>query len=278
MNIPPLTVSDGLLMPIRNNISAYANRGGTVGVMETKAGFVVIDTQFPKTIQPLVDAIAERKGKPILYVCNTHHHGDHTEGNIVFKGLTDKIIAHRKCPEFQKMRAAEKETLDQQHYANILFDKKYTIDLGKDKIYAYHYGPGHTSNDVIYHIESANIVHMGDLIFNKVIPVIRPKDGADAPKWITVLDTIIGKFDTDTKFIFGHAVSHDLRIGTKDDLVAMKDFMTDAVAFVQKNITAGKSPEDILAKHSAFPGHEDYKSYWDEHFKEAMSGIYETCR
>lgn len=56
-------------------------------------GNIIMDIRFSDAIQPLIDAI-KATGKPIVYLCNTHHYGDHAGGNIAFKEITNKIIAH----------------------------------------------------------------------------------------------------------------------------------------------------------------------------------------
>ena len=47
-----LKSSNGDISKIRGNVSSFTNRGGTVGLLETKDSFVVIDAQFPDFIQP----------------------------------------------------------------------------------------------------------------------------------------------------------------------------------------------------------------------------------
>ena len=94
----------GEISKIRGNVSSFTNRGGTVGLLETKDSFVVIDAQFPDFIQPLIDSISQVKGKPIEFLCNTHHHGDHTAGNFAFKDLTQKIVAQRMFQNCRKMQ------------------------------------------------------------------------------------------------------------------------------------------------------------------------------
>ena len=89
MLFPPMTLSGGDLKNVRGNISRYTNKGGTVGIFETTDGFVIVDSQFPDSIQPVLDGIS-LKNKPVLYLANTHHHGDHTSGNISFKDTKQK--------------------------------------------------------------------------------------------------------------------------------------------------------------------------------------------
>ena len=45
---------------------------------------VVIDANFPKEAGDVVEAIKKTTDKPIRYVLDTHHHGDHAYGNAVF--------------------------------------------------------------------------------------------------------------------------------------------------------------------------------------------------
>lgn len=251
----PLLLSAGNLSKVRGNVNRYTNKGGTVGVFETKDGFVIIDSQFPDTIQPVLDAISS-KSKPVLYLCNTHHHGDHTAGNIAFKDEKTKIVAHEKVPELQRKAAEKSNKLNDQRYASLLFDKKYQINLGNEKITGHHFGNGHTFGDVMYHFENDNVVHMGDLMFNNLIPVYRTADGSDSRNWIKVLEKAQLTFDDDTIFIFGHANQPELTTGNKLALKEMANFLEASNDFILKAIKKGKSTEQLLKENTFIPGFE----------------------
>ena len=269
----PLTVSAGNLQRVRGNVSRYVNKGGTIGLLETKDGFIVIDSQFPDSVQAVIDSIS-KKGKPIEFLANTHHHGDHTGGNIAFKDLTKKIVAHERVPELQRLAAEERSTLDQQLYANILFSKQHKMRLGGEKVVGYHLGTGHTFGDVVYHFEKDNVVHMGDLMFINMIPVYRPKDGADSNNWIKTLDAAIEKFDNDTLFIFGHSDKPETSTGTKADLVDMRNFLIATNDFVRRAIKEGKSTEKILKDHAYIPGFPNRKT--PQRFADFIKAVRET--
>jgi len=271
-----ISVSAGTIDKVRGNVSRFANRGGSVGLLETAEGFVVVDAQFPPTIQPLVDAISGMEGKPIQFLCNTHHHGDHTAGNIAFKDNVNKIVAHNQVPIYQKERAIEGKSEDKQLYATELFDTEYKIEIGSDVIKAYHFGAGHTYGDAIYHFENDNVVHMGDLIFNEVIPVYRVKDGSDAKQWVNILDTIHSKFDDDTKFIFGHSHEAALTIGGKDEINSMKNFLEASVELMNDVTASGMSLEEFQEKHTFVPGHESQKGLWAAHWNDFSTNLYNS--
>ena len=144
--------------------------------METKDSFVVIDAQFPDFIQPLIDSISQVKGKPIEFLCNTHHHGDHTAGNFAFKDLTQKKLWHKKMFQNCRKNAAElAKNVDKQVYANILFEDKYLIKSGGER------KPLIISEQDILLVtrciisKKDNVVHMGDLMFINMIPVYRKR-------------------------------------------------------------------------------------------------------
>ena len=124
----PLILTAGNLAKVRGNVSRYTNKGGTVGIFENKDGFLVIDSQFPETIKPVLEGISA-KGKPVLYLCNTHHHGDHTSGNISFTDPKTKIVAHNRVPELQRKAAEKSNKLDEQRYATLLFEDRKSTRL-----------------------------------------------------------------------------------------------------------------------------------------------------
>src|SRR5437660_11326245 len=58
---------------------------------------VVIDANFPKEAADVVADIKKTTNKPIRYVLDTHHHGDHAYGNCVWAKEGAKIVAHRSA-------------------------------------------------------------------------------------------------------------------------------------------------------------------------------------
>src|SRR5436305_14380560 len=48
---------------------------------------VVIDANFPQGATEVIAAIKKTTDKPIRYVLDSHHHGDHAYGNAVFAAV-----------------------------------------------------------------------------------------------------------------------------------------------------------------------------------------------
>jgi len=243
---------------LRDNVGIFTERGGTIGFMLAKKGIIVVDSQFPDQSKHLIDEMKKRSEKPFKLLINTHHHGDHTAGNISFKDVVPHVLAHENSLKNQKAVAVKNKTEDKQLYPDETFSQQITKKIGKEKISLYYHGAAHTDGDAMIHFEKTNIVHMGDLMFNRRHPVIDRSAGANIKNWISVLEHAAGKFDNDTIFIFGHAAEGFEVNGSKADLKAFGEYLGNVLHFVEGEIKAGKSKEEIL-KTTAFPFQSEWK-------------------
>jgi cyclase len=83
-------------------------RGGNVGFIVTEEGVVLVDDQFADLAPGIAEQIKSVSTKPIRFLINTHHHGDHTGGNGFFIKMTT-IVAHNNVRKH--MLAAPQETM-----------------------------------------------------------------------------------------------------------------------------------------------------------------------
>ncbi len=243
---------------LRKDVGIFTEQGGTVGWMVNNEGVVVVDTQFANTAVHLIEELKKKSQRPFKYLINTHHHGDHTGGNIAFKGIAEHVIGHANCLINQRATAAAQKSEDKQLFADTVFNNQWKTKVGSQRIHAQYFGAGHTNGDAIIHFEDANIAHMGDLMFNRRFPFIDRTAGANIKSWIQVLDKAITKFDADTLFIFGHALDPEKVTGKTEDLRAMQNYLEKLLLFVGNEKKAGKTKAEIL-KATIIPGAEDFK-------------------
>ncbi|MDB5252061.1 MAG: fold metallo-hydrolase [Flaviaesturariibacter sp.] len=231
----------------------FTERGGTIGFLVTDDGIVAIDAQFPDTAQHFIDEAKKKSEKSVAYLLNTHHHGDHTAGNIAFKGIVSHVLAHENSLANQKAVAEKANNLDKQLLPDITFRDETKLKIGKAKIKGYYFGAGHTNGDAVYHLEDEGLVHMGDLLFNRRHPFVDRPGGASMVSWTGVLDKIAAKFGKDTTYIFGHAGTGYDVTGKQADLVAFRDYLQRVLDFANAEIKAGRTKEDFL-KNTSIPG------------------------
>lgn len=238
---------------LRNDVGIFTEKGGTIAYYISKKNIAVVDAEFPEQSRHLIDALQKDPGRPFEILINTHHHGDHTSGNISFKGIVPHVAAHTNSLLNQQRVAKERNTEAQQLYPNITYGDTWEYKKMKENIKTYYWGPAHTNGDSVIFFPHANIAHVGDLVFNRDWAFIDRSAGASIKNWIVVLDKIQGEFDNDTLFVFGHAFDPEKVTGNKADIKAMQDYLKNLLAFVNSQIKAGKTKEEIL-KSTSIPG------------------------
>jgi glyoxylase-like metal-dependent hydrolase (beta-lactamase superfamily II) len=256
---------------LTDDIGIFTEKGGTIAFHFSKEGITVVDAQFPDTAPHLIAELKKRKDEPFRLLINTHHHGDHTSGNIAFKGVTNRVLAHKNSLENQKKVAVANNNEDKQYYPNETFETERKEDIGKEKVALYYYGAGHTNGDAFIHFENANIVHVGDLVFNRRHPYVDRSAGANMKSWISVLDAALKKFDSKTIFVCGHSgENYDVK-GSQDMLLSFRDYLGNVLNFVGSEIKAGKSKDEIL-KANGIPGSPEWKG---EGIQRPLTAAYE---
>ncbi len=245
---------------LTKDIGIFTEKGGTIAFLLAKKGIVVVDAQFPDSAAHLIEELKKRNSKPFKYLINTHHHGDHTAGNIAFKGLAEHVVAHVNSKANQLNVAAEQKMLATKfHVPDITYGNEgWKTKVAKETIKTYYFGAGHTNGDSMIHFERGNIVHMGDLVFNRRHPYVDKTAGADIGSWITVLDKSIATFDAKTQFVCGHSGEGYDVVLKADDLKAFGDYLGNVLKFTESQIRAGKTKEEII-KATEIPGSPEWK-------------------
>jgi cyclase len=231
---------------LRDNVGIFTEKGGTIGFLLSKKGIVVVDSQFPDQSKHLIDELKKQSQKPFKLLINTHHHGDHTAGNIAFKGIVPHVLAHTNSKINQENSAKQNKSEDKQLYPDQTYTDTRCQSFGKEKICLSYFGAGHTNGDSLVHFQHANIVHMGDLMFNRRHPFVDRGAGANIKSWITILDKAAATYDNETIFIFGHSADGYEVTGNKDDLKAFGEYLGKVLNFTESEIKSGKTKDEIL--------------------------------
>ena len=251
--------------PVRGTIGIFTGQGGTIGYHISKDGVVVVDAQMPPTAAICLSGIKERDGgRMIDILVNTHHHGDHTAGNVVFRPAVKKILAHANVPDLQRAAAKQQAAARPDApapeivVADATFTDTWREDVGGEVMALKHYGPAHTGGDAVVAFEKANVIHMGDLVFSRMHPFIDRPAGASIANWIRTLERVAADHSSDTLYVFGHASARFPVTSMRTDLLYMRDYLTALLEFVRGEMKAGKSKDVIVMTTSALKGFPDH--------------------
>jgi cyclase len=243
---------------ISDTMGIFVEKGGTILFRLGKDGIVVVDAQFPDTAKHCIDELKTKTDKPFSYLINTHHHGDHTAGNIAFKGLVANVVAHKNSLKNQEANAIKSKKEAEQLYPDTTFDNAWSKKLKKEKLTLHYFGSGHTNGDIFVHFEKANIVHVGDLVFNRRYPYIDKSSGANIASWIKVLETATNKFSETTTYVCGHAADGFETIISKADILLFKDYLNNLLTFTKESVAKGITKEEYM-KTTSIPGSPEWK-------------------
>jgi cyclase len=283
--------------PIRRNVGTFTMRGGTVGWLVNARGVAVVDTQFPAEARTLLAGLQERSnGRGVDVLLNTHHHGDHTSGNGVFRGVARRVVAHGMAdqhmrrapqppPQAQAPQQAQPAPQQPQQpaqpappeplYPDTTFTHSWSAEVGDERIVARHHGRAHTSGDAVITFERANVAHLGDLGFHRRHPVVDRAAGASMRNWARVLEQVVNGHAPDTVYIFGHAGEGLPVTGSSAEVLQFRDYLGAVLAFVEGHVAAGRSREEILAMRAPLAGFEAWGPFGQPGARDPVSVAYD---
>ena len=268
---PPLVTK---FEELRRGVGLFTGRGGTIGWLSNKDALVVVDTQFAEPAQRFLEGLPGRGGRRIDAVINTHHHGDHTGGNATFRPVTARIVAHEAVPGLQKAAAARNPQSPAPTVADTVFADTWSFDAGDERVTARHFGAGHTAGDIVVYFERANVVHMGDLMFNRLYPVMDKPGGTQARNWSRMLPVIAEAYPADALYVFGHGNPKFGVTGTRADLFQMQRYLDAVIAHVEAAIKAGKSKAEVVTLHN-LEGFPDYHAAQNSRLPGNLGVVYD---
>jgi glyoxylase-like metal-dependent hydrolase (beta-lactamase superfamily II) len=161
---------------------------------------VVIDANFPKEAGDVLAAIKKTTDKPVKYVFDTHHHGDHAWGNTVWAKAGAKVISSKTCERLlktngpaewekeQKKMDGRKDIKDNElKTVDEAFDETMVLDDGTQRVEFHFLGHAHTPGDAVAYLPKHKIVCTGDACVNGSFNFM---GHSNSKSWISVLQKI----------------------------------------------------------------------------------------
>lgn len=235
---------------LAEGVYAFIGKDGSTnsGFIVSGEGVIVIDSQGPKELaDELREKIKEVTQKPVIYVINTHYHGDHTFGNQYFsearaiiahentrKAMTERDRAHRE--RFRKFFGEESLLGFNLTLPTLTFSERLTLWSGGRRVeLIYAGGPAHTDGDIFVYLPAERVVFAGDLLYKGRLPLLNDGDTAGA---IAALSALLKK--DAVVYVPGHGP-----LAEKKDAVEYMAYLNDLRAEVGRLMKEGKTLEEI---------------------------------
>ncbi len=236
--------------------------GGSNNIWVVFEDYVLVyDANFPKEAGDVIEAVKKTTDKPIRYVLDSHHHGDHAYGNAVFAKAGATVVAQANCARLLRVngpaefagagkgKAGRKDVADSfLKVPDLIFDEKLVFDDGKgQRAEMLFFGHAHTAGDAFVYLPRHKILCTGDACTNGPFNFMGHSDSAS---WIGVLDKAMG---LDVKVVLpGHGPP-----AGPDVLAKQQRWFRELRAAVRQGIDEDKEPAEI-AKALDMPWHKEW--------------------
>ncbi len=247
------------LKQLAPNVYAYIQGGGpnvsaagvsNPGMIAGTDYLLAIDaTQGPIPANAFIAASKQATGKDFARLVNTHHHGDHVNGNQFFTHA--EILSHPYCrdecvkaaattPKMWDKAPGVAEGTEERKLVppSVTFKDDLTYFIGGTEVQFKFAGPAHTWGDMMAYLPKYKILFAGDVGFFWVAPYA---NNSFITKWIEVCDKIAG-WDVDV-IVPGHGP-----IGGKKELAEMANYFRVLGVEARKRYDAKMSPGAAAAE------------------------------
>ncbi|GAA4269125.1 MBL fold metallo-hydrolase [Hyunsoonleella aestuarii] len=238
---------------LTETIFMLEGRGGNIGISIGRDGVFMIDSQFAPLIPKIHDAIKALSDKPISFLANTHHHGDHTGGNENISNLGANIIAHDNVYNRIKNNAKQGNNA----LPTITFNDKLSLYINGEQVMAIHFDNAHTDGDIMLYFTESNVLHTGDVFFHNRYPYIDLNSGGSIDGYIGAVKKILMLIDEETKIIPGHG-----NISNKKEYLTFLTMLQDLRGKVLTEIKKGKTEDEVAADTSLSKTYDDLGYSW----------------
>jgi glyoxylase-like metal-dependent hydrolase (beta-lactamase superfamily II) len=251
---------------VRDNIYMLVGAGGNITVQVGSDGVFLVDTQYAPLSEKIIAAIRAISDKPIRYIVNTHHHGDHTGGNenlrlagstvsggnmagaIRDSGVGAAIVAHENVLlRLSSATGAQAIPSDGWPTSTFFGDEK-KIFFNDEGIQIMHLPSAHTDGDSIVFFRRSDVIAAGDVFITTNYPVIDVSAGGSYRGILGALNRIVDLIipvygqDGGTLVIPGHGRLTDL-----GDVLNYREMVIVIRDRLQSMIDQGMTLEQVKA-------------------------------
>jgi cyclase len=219
-------------------------------IIEMKDYLIVVDANFPSGARLVLEDAKKVSSKPVKFVFDTHHHGDHLYGNavwtqmgavtIAYQGVADELKRYEparwQSTSKQRKDVAELNRDTAEPPKQTFTDSPHVMNDGARRVEFRFFGWAHTRGDGFVYLPKEKVLCSGDAAVNG--PFNYTADG-NIGNWPKVIDAAM-KLDVD-HVLPGHGPA-----GGKEVLTGQREFMMALHNAVQSAIKNGKKLDDLV--------------------------------
>lgn len=208
----------------------------------------------PQAVTTYINEIRKVTDKPIKYLIYSHHHYDHIAGGQPFKDAGAKIIAHKRAKERLEIIKDPHTPLPDE-----VMDQQKTIKLGGTVLELSYHGLNHSDSTIVMRLPNEKIIFLVDTLPVGSVPGRGMIDFHPLETEVFIKELLAMDWE---RMIPGHPGAPNGRLGTKEDVKNMQEFLQYASDTVKVAAREGKcwepaEKEVTLPKYEHWPGYKN---------------------
>ena len=221
-------------------------QGGNILFSTGADGTFVVDDQFDRVADRNLALIDEVSDGPIVFVLNTHYHGDHTGANAAFTRAGATVVStervRQRLASGNTDGAGAEEPDRDAALPVITFEDAASFYWNGQPIRAVALRDAHTDGDAMAYFEGSDVLHAGDVFFSGRYPYVDVAGGGSVDGMIAALERILEVAGPDTVVVPGHGP-----VGGEDAVEDALAMLTRARDLVAARIAAGDDRDAAVA-------------------------------
>ena len=226
-------------------------------IIEMKDYLIVVDANFPSGARAVIEDAKKLSSKPIKFVFDTHHHGDHAYGNpvwtkmgavtVAFQGVADEMKRYEPArwqqAAKQRKDVAELNRTSSEPPKETWAPPSHVISDDSRRVEFHFFGWAHTRGDGFVYVPKDKVLCTGDAIVNG--PYNYTADGNIA-NWPNV---VRNAQKLDVQYVLpGHGPS-----GGREVMEGQARFFIELRKAVEQAVKSGKKLDDLVTMKNDQP-------------------------
>ena len=209
----------------------------------------MVDANFPSGARLALADTKKLSSKPVKYVFDTHHHGDHAYGNpiwtqagattLAYKGVADEMKRYepKRWQESKRQDVTELNRTGPEPPQQTFDKDLFVIEDGTRRVEFHYFGWAHTRGDGFVYLPKEQVLCTGDAVANGPHNYTADGNIGNWPKVVKAAQRLKVKY-----VLPGHGVP-----GGTEVLAGQALYMTELLKAVKAGIGHGKKVEEIQA-------------------------------
>ena len=223
---------------VAGNVYVLAGAGGNIVIQSGQDGLLQVDSNFTVFYPQIMQQIRKISDRPVRILINTHLHFDHSQNNAEF-AKQGALIFTPPATRAALMQQTRPTPVPREGLPVVTSASPLSFHFNGEEVAYIPLKVTEVPGEVGVYFRDSDVFVFGD-VYAQTYPYIFPQNGATIENIVDNYNLALEMTTPNTVFIPGHG-----QLGTREDLVALRDAISTIHDRVVKMVADGMTVEQI---------------------------------